>query len=103
MSGISVQKQYATVAVTISRDPARSKYQGLLAHRSAIDAEFGEDLTWDEKAGTKRSFIACTPYPTPETFQATHQWMLGRMERFRTVFGHRLTALSASASEPESD
>jgi hypothetical protein len=107
VAGISIRRQRATVGLTISRDPDRSRYRALLAEQTAIQGEFAEALSWNENPGAKRSLIAISHQPfnpaDAAQYPDTHRWMLESMERFRAVFGPRIAALPVGPLEPEDD
>jgi Domain of unknown function (DUF4268) len=102
---ISIREQFAEVGLAISRDPERARYHALLAERVAIEGKFGEPLTWDERPGTKRSFVSVarrginlndnSQYPNLEA------WMLEKMERFRAVFADHIGALPVGSGQTE--
>jgi hypothetical protein len=99
LSRISIRAQLASVGLTLSRDADRGRYHTLLEERDAIEAEFGEPLTWDERPTTRRSFIsvARTSVNPADSSQYldVQGWMLDRMERFRKVFGPRIALFPA--------
>lgn len=110
MARISIQKQLATVGLAISRDEDRTRFRSLFAEKAAIEGEFGEPLTWDEKLGTKRSLVSVTRTSVnpadPTQHPDIHGWMLDHMERFRMVFAPRIATLPAAGpteSEEEDD
>lgn len=104
---ISIREQRAAIGLTISRDPDRSRYSAFLADRTAIEAEFGEALTWEDKVGTKRSHISLSrgsfdPADASE-YPAVHSWMLEKKDRFRSVFGPRVAVLPVASITRESE
>jgi len=68
-----------------------------LAQKSVIETEFGESLEWQELPGKKSARIAVFKHdvdPSNEKLlQASHAWMLEKMDRFRVVFRERIRGL----------
>jgi|SRR5581483_8517095 len=107
MARISIQNQLATVGLAISRDPDRSCYRALMAQKADLERDFGEPLSWHEKPGTKRSLISIVHQPfnpaDASQYPEVHAWMLGRMERFRAVFGPHIAALPVISDQQRDD
>lgn len=107
LARISIRNQLASVSLVISRDPERKRYLALLAQKATIEAEFGEPLSWDEKAGMKRSVISVVRSPVnpadTSQYPDVNAWMLERMDRLRSVLGPHLSALPPTESEPEDE
>jgi hypothetical protein len=107
MTRISIQNQLAMVGLAISRDADRARYRSLFAQKVAIEDEFGEPLTWEEKLGTKRSLVSVTRNSVnpadPAQYSDVQAWMYDRMERLRSVFGSRIVALPPSQNEQDDE
>lgn len=72
-------------------------FEELMRQRDKIDAEFGEEIRWDDRE-TLRNQRAIVTKSTDMTDEATWpsaiQWMLDRMRRMKDVFKPRIMALS---------
>jgi hypothetical protein len=88
------------VELYASHDVDKSAFQALHSQKATIEAEFGEPLLWQELPGKKASRIVLYKTgvdPSNEAqYPELHAWMLSKMERFRSVFGPRVKALSLS-------
>jgi hypothetical protein len=83
---------------------AKAYFQLLLAEKAAIEAEFGEPLTWYSQEAVK----SCRVYVSRgaeirnrEQWPELYEWLQQRLERLRTVFRDRVKALNASDWEPD--
>jgi Domain of unknown function (DUF4268)/ABC transporter substrate binding protein len=95
---ISTDKERIGVELYASHDVDKAAFNALHAQKAAIEAEFGEPLLWQELPGKKASRIVLYKTgvdPSNEAqYPELHAWMLSKMERFRSVFGSRVKALS---------
>lgn len=106
-STISVDKQRLGVELYIANDPSKNAFKALSTEKSAIEAEFGEPLDWQELPSKKASRIALFKLNSDPSEEATrrnqHVWMLEKMERFRAVFSSRVKALKIDAEKERPD
>jgi hypothetical protein len=101
-STISTDKERIGVELYINNDANKLFFNALLAQKGMIEKEFGEPLDWQELPGKKASRIALFRLgvdPSSEAqFLDLHQWMLAKMDRFRTVFSVRVKALALTSN-----
>lgn len=107
-STISADKKRIGVELYIANDPVKCAFKALFAQKSVIEAEFGEQLDWQELPAKKASRIALLRLNTDPSDgtarREQHVWMLEKMERFRSVFSSRVKALKMDAEkEPRDD
>lgn len=97
---ISTEKERIGVELYASHDVNKTAFNALHTQKLAIEAEFGEQLLWQELPGKKASRIVLYKTgvdPSNEgQYPDLHAWMLSKMDRFRGVFGPRVRALSLS-------
>lgn len=94
---ISTQKKRIGVEIYINHDVDKAAFRALYAQKSAIEAEVGEPLEWQELPAKEASRIALYKReadPSDEKqFPALHSWMLSRMDKFRSAFATRIKSL----------
>ena len=102
-STISTDKKRIGVELYIANDPSKRAFKALLSQRDAVEAEFGEQLDWQELPGKKASRIALFKSQTDPSDESArpeqHAWMLSKMERFRAVFSNRIKAIKLDAED----
>lgn len=95
---MSTEKRRISVELYISNDPTKVAFRALFLQKSEIEAAFGEALEWQELIGKKGARIALfktgVDPSQEEQYPALHQWMLEKMDLFRTVFTAPIRALS---------
>lgn len=73
----------------------------LRAQASAVEAEIGESLEWDEIPGKRACRIACyrpgSITDSPDELAGVHNWAIAMLLRFRAVFGPRFDRLELLA------
>lgn len=106
-STISTEKQRIGVELYIANDPSKQAFKALADQKNAVEAEFGDELTWQELPGKKACRIALfrsSTDPSDETsLERQHAWMLEKMERFRAVFSSRVKELKLDTPAESSD
>jgi hypothetical protein len=102
-STINTQKKRVGVELYIHRDPLKNAIRALEKDRQTIEQEIGEPLDWQELPGKKASRIALYRYnidPSDESkYPEIHEWMLDKMQCFRTVFAPRVKVLKLVGDE----
>lgn len=103
---INIQKKRTGVELYIHKDPMKNHIRALESEKSAIEAEIGFALEWQELLGKKASRIALYQYGIDVTDEAKfgeiHAWMLDKMRRFRAAFGLRIRQLDLQGDEDAS-
>ena len=78
------------------QDEAENKaaFQRLLDQRQAIEAEYGEPLTWEKLEGRRACRVSAyrdgSIADEGEVLALHREWMKMRLIHFKKVFGHRL-------------
>lgn len=73
--------------------------------QEAIESELGVSLVWEEKPEKKSSHIiarnpGCDP-KKKQNWPEQHRWMLEQLEKFRSVFGSRISNMDTGDWQPE--
>ncbi|MGJ4901460.1 DUF4268 domain-containing protein [Bradyrhizobium sp. HKCCYLS2058] len=96
----STDKERIGVELYVYNDVEKAVFRTLLADKQTIDAEFGEQLDWQELPQRKASRIALFRSdinPTDEKqYLELHAWMLDKMNRFWRVFVPRVKSMRPS-------
>lgn len=102
-----VQQHRIGAEIYISRETAKADFAALRQDRADIEAEFGEQLRWDELPDRKGSRIAVQPLeadPNDEAnWPAQHAWALDKIERFHAAFAKRIKNLSDFGVPPHAE
>jgi hypothetical protein len=100
----SKDKQIAAV-VEMRGPPDKLWFTVLSQHKSAIEAEFGEELTWEELPGKKSSRIGLyrpdSDCQNKADWPAQHAWLQEKLERLFKVFSQRVRQLPGDVSLDE--
>jgi len=83
---------------------ATAHFQQLAAQRSAIEADFGQPLTWDDTAAKDRRIAASrsfTDVTDQVTWPAQHQWLADTLGALHRTFHARVKALQSQNQRPE--
>ena len=94
-----VQGNRARVELYLDRQKEfnESLFDELAAERESIQAEFGQDLSWDRLDDGQASRIALNRDGSivndPETLEAIQEWMIDRLLKFKAVFTPKLDEL----------
>ncbi|QXQ06925.1 DUF4268 domain-containing protein [Sphingosinicellaceae bacterium] len=89
---LSVAANQIQVNLNNDDDAERHKFGRLSADRSAIHAEIGEGLLWDQKEGRKKTVIRATLDKGYEDadWEAQHHWASTVMQKFEATFARRI-------------
>ncbi|WP_108662956.1 DUF4268 domain-containing protein [Acuticoccus kandeliae] len=97
---VSTDKRRIGVELYLRNDANKTGIRALEAERTAIEAEFGEPLEWQELPGKRASRVVVYRHDVDPSNVATypdlHAWMLDRITRMRRVFGERVKRLDLS-------
>jgi hypothetical protein len=97
---VNSQQKLVGVSLSMYGDQAKMHYHLLLQDKAAIEAEFGEPLSWEELPGKKESRLAVRrPNSDPgmkSDWPQQFAWMREKLERFDNVFRDRVKALDTS-------
>ena len=100
---INTQKQRAGVELYLYNNSLKAAIRKLEEQKSAIEAEFGEPLEWQELPSKKASRIVLYRHKTDpankDGYSELHAWMLDKMQRFRKAFAARVKVLDLGAVE----
>jgi hypothetical protein len=80
-------------------DDAHAHYHLLKAEQAAIEAEFGEALTWYQAEGVKSCRIGIerpAALADRDSWPGVYEWLREKLEALRVVFGERVRALNAA-------
>ncbi len=91
------------VVLSLTGPDAKPHFYLLHAEREAIEREVGCVLEWRKNPDKKESAIWLRADMDPTVtagWPQQHQWLLEKLETFRSVFGPRIVKLDASLYEP---
>jgi hypothetical protein len=104
---ITMSKQRIGVELYAHNDPMKVAFHQLKAERSLIEQEFGAELDWQELPGKKAfrvaTFLENVDASDEANFNRFHEWMLDRMNMFRSVFTDRVRNLDLDGSSSAND
>jgi hypothetical protein len=97
-AAMHVEEKWIRAAVTCHATKAKANFSKLLAMRSEIEAEIGEELEWEEMPSRKESRIGLWQRGTDpfdrSDWPRQHQWVVEKLELLRDVFASRMRHLN---------
>ena len=93
---LSVSKEMIQVNLNNERDEDRARFDALYRDRAAIKEAVGENLSWEQKDGRKKTAVRATlsrGYEDRSDWDEQHRWAVQVMSAFDKEFGRRLRAI----------
>lgn len=97
------QKKQIRAELYIAGDQAKRILAFLQSQRSEIEADFGEELHWEELPEGRDSristYLACDPEEEVD-WPRQHTWLVDRLNRLHRVFARRVAVLDPNSLPP---